>query len=782
MIDNSALEKLEFPKVLTYISNYSITEPGRNKILSIKPLPYFKDVLRQGALVEEAKGILIEKSSPPIEYLSDLDQDLAKSKVEGTILNGKKILEIYNLAVYSRLLNNYLKENSEIAPNLKEFINPLFTDKLFEHHIQKIIGENGEVKENASDVLKDIRKHIREKRSELVRSINMIMKDLSEQKMVMDDYLTLRDGRMVIPIKSEHKRHLKGFIHSESATGQTVYIEPEQTLELNNDIVSLSFAEKREIERLFKELTKMIGSSSDNLRESLKLIAEVDSIFARAKYSIEIMGSFPEINNQKNFEINEGRHPVLLKKLGKKDAIPLNLKLSDEKIVIITGPNAGGKTVVLKTIGLLSALVQSGIHIPADPDSNFHFYDSILIDIGDEQSIEDDLSTFSSHLNNIKNILEKAGKNSLVLLDEIGTGTDPVEGASLASAFLMHLREIGSTVFASTHHGSLKVVAHTESKFSNAAMEFDNEKLTPTYKFKLGVPGSSYAFEIAKRIGINNNVLQLAQKNIDADKYKLEKFLVDIEAKSTVIEKKLQELELENSRLSGLSNLYKKNLEKLEKEKKEILKKVKIESDIYLENINKKIEKVIKNLRESGASKEVIKESKKVIEQIKDENKNLFYNDVELKQEIVDFRKGDFVRVKDTTTAGKIYSLDKNKKKAIVQAGSVKMQVNLDKLLPAEELKVKRNASFKHSYEIPTLEYRLDIRGEKPEYVEYEIIRFIDDSYMSGQGRVEILHGKGTGVLKKLVGEILKKHDKVKEYHFAPIEAGGEGITIIELK
>ncbi|MFC2103164.1 endonuclease MutS2 [Bacteroidota bacterium] len=781
MIDNSTLEKLEFPKVLNFIANYAITVSGKNVILSSRPLHNLNIVLQQGEFVSEMKNILIEGTPPPLEYLEDLYESLAKSKIEGGILSKKKILEILKLAVMSRLMYNYLNDNSELAPNLKNNFSSLFVDKLFEHHIQKVVDENGEIKENASNKLKSIRKDIRDKSHDLVRSINRIMKGLSEQKMVMEDYLTLNDGRMVIPVKAEHKRHLKGFIHSESATGQTVYIEPEQTLELNNDIVSLSFEEKREIERLLKELTKMIGKIADPLRTSLDQIAEIDAIFAKAQYSVECMGAFPSMNTDKPFDIKNGKHPILLKKLGINNTIPLDLKLVEDKVVIITGPNAGGKTVVLKTIGLLTALVQSGIHIPADPDSNFPLRKNILIDIGDDQSIENDLSTFSSHLTNIKMIIDKAEKESLILLDEIGTGTDPSEGASLATAILNTLSEAGSTVFASTHHGSLKLIANDTDNFSNAAMEFDNENITPTYKFKLGIPGSSYAFEVARRIGISDELLEHAANTIESDKHKIEEFLVDIEIKSGKLEKKLKELELENTRLKGLSTLYKNNLDKLENEKKEILKKVKVDGDHYLSDINKRIEKVIKDLRESNASKEVIKESKNLVQEIKSANENLFVPEVELEQEKSNFNTGDFVQLKNTAATGKIFSIDKNKNRAVLQVGTLKMQVNLDELSFAKEKTKKKEKSFSGKYSISTREYRLDIRGEKPDAAEFEVVRFIDDSYASGQIRVEILHGKGTGALKQTVKQILKSHEKVKEYYYAPIEAGGEGITIVEL-
>ena len=331
----------------------------------------------------------------------------------------------------------------------------------------------------------------------------------------------------------------------------------------------------------------MIGKHSISLSGSLQSLTSIDSFFARAKYSVEIIGSFPSIDNSRALFISDARHPVLLKKLGRQNTVPLSFKLNNEKIVLITGPNAGGKTVVLKTIGLLSLLLQSGIHIPASPDSNFHYFDDILVDIGDEQSIEDDLSTFSSHLTNIKNILSITGKNVLVLLDEIGTGTDPSEGSALAAAILLELKSKHALVFASPHHGNLKLIANDEKDFINAAMEFDHKKLAPTYKFKLGVPGSSYAFEIARRIGIEDNLLNNALGVMDTDKHKIEQFLVDLESKSNALQLKLNEMELENSRLAGLSNLYKNNIEKLETEKKEILKKTKSDAEEFLRGSKK---------------------------------------------------------------------------------------------------------------------------------------------------------------------------------------------------
>jgi len=427
-------------------------------------------------------------------------------------------------------------------------------------------------------------------------------------------------------------------------------------------------------------------------------------------------------------------------------------------------------------------LVNSGIHIPADPDSNFHFFKKILVDIGDEQSIEDDLSTFSSHLSNINKILDAADEQSLVLLDEIGTGTDPAEGSALAAATLISLRDRNATVLASTHHGGLKLIANDLPGFENAAMEFDNENLKPTYLFKQGIPGSSYAFEVARRIGFEEKFLKLASEYLDADKHKVENFLVEIEAKSKKLEQRLKQLEIENSRLAGLSNLYRSNVEKLDREKKNILKKAKEEADEYLKGINKKIEHVIKELKESSAKPEIIKSSQNIIKELKSTNKNIFKEE-EVQQQKYEFNAGDYVQIKNTETTGRLTDVHPEKNKGIISVGSLKMLVSLDELIPAkkDKQKILDSVSSGEIYKsMPKM--RIDIRGEKPEEAEFEVIRFVDDAYTSGLERVEILHGKGTGALKKTVKDILKNHDKVKNFYFAPIELGGDGITIAELK
>lgn len=780
MIDQSVIDKLEFPKVLDLISRYAITESGKNKILNLLPVNNPDYIKNEGELVNEAKELLNTVGYPPIEYLSEIFTVISETRIDGAVISGIKLLEILKLAKTSRLLRQFIFQESKENSLLKQKASGLFADKLFENRIEKIITEQGEIKENASTELAKLRKEINNKKSELVKSINRIIKSLKEEDIVREDYLTLRDGRMVIPVKVEHKRHLRGFIHSESSTGQTVYIEPEETLDLNNEIISTSFAEKREIERILKELTKVIGQSAVQLKVSLETLAEIDSIFARAKYSLEIIGEFPGVENGKPLYFSEARHPLLLKKLGRQNTVPLSFELNDTNVVVITGPNAGGKTVVLKTIGLLNLMLQAGIHVPVNSESNFHIFDNILIDIGDQQSIEDDLSTFSSHLMNLTHIINSADSKTLILLDEIGTGTEPAEGSALAASILDELHKKGSLVFATTHHGSLKVFAFNQKRMQNAAMEFDHSNLFPTYRFHLGIPGSSYAFEIAKRSGISELILDNAKKNIDDDKYSLERFLSELEEKSNKLNKKLNELEIENTRLKGLSALYKKSYEKIENEKKEILKKVKVESDLYLDNVNKQIEKVIKEIREKEASKEVIREAKKIIQDVKEENKNAFNFLNDKTNDNRQYKVGDTVAIKNSSTVGKIVEINKEKVQATILVGSIKMKVKLSELIEAAESKSVQKEKF-NNFPITEIDYRLDIRGERPEEAEYKVIRFIDEAYQASLDRVEILHGKGTGALKKTVWDILKHHDKIKNYYFAAIEFGGDGITIVEL-
>lgn len=781
MILTETLEKLEFIKVTGYITKYCITENGKEKISLLRPYGDIKDALRDGKRVNEAKEILIKNEIPPIDYLPDLNETLSRSRIEGTVLTARNILEVLKLAESSRKIYQYLKSHGSEVELLSELRESLFVDKVFEHQISKVFTESGEIKDDASPRLKEIRNDIRDKETQLRKMVNRMLKQLSDSYLVQEEYITLRDGRIVLPVKAEHKRHVRGFVHSESATGQTVYIEPAETLELNNEILSLSFAEKREIEKILKNLTVKIGGVSSELKTSLSAISELDSIFARAKYSLEIIGSIPTFDEKRAVELIEARHPILLKKLGFAATIPLNIKMQDESVILITGPNAGGKTVTLKTMGLVVLLAQSGIPVPIHPDSNLHFFDNVLVDIGDAQSIEDDLSTFSSHLTNIKNIIDQCGGKVLVLLDEVGTGTDPTEGSAIAAGILVTLRDKGAKVLATTHHGSLKIVANQLDKFQNASMEFDTDNLKPTYRFNQGIPGSSYAFEVAGRIGFDDNFIDLSKTYLDKDKSKIEDFLANLEIKSKDLRDQLKRLEIENSRLKGLANLYQDKVDKLEKQKKEILQETREKAEIYLKDINKKIESAVKNIRESNARKDVVKKEKEIINTLKSDAEKLFKKEKVESVGKAKLKTGDYASIRDTNSAGVIDEINIEKDKAVLTIGSLKIKARYSDLVPAKKKDFEAAKYFKHDI-ISDQNYRLDIRGKRIDEAELEILKFLDAANMNGYDRVEILHGKGTGALKQLVQATLKNYKFVKNFYFANIESGGDGITIVEFK
>ncbi|MCK9280328.1 MAG: endonuclease MutS2 [Melioribacteraceae bacterium] len=779
MIELNSLEQLEYFKVIEIISKSCYTEIGKEIAFSLLPKENIPEIILSGSRISAAKEILIKNEFPPLNYIPNISDNLVKSRIQNTFLREEEILQVIALAEISRNVYSFIKSKDNEGL-FSEIINSLFIDKAFENILKNNFDDKGKIKDSASAKLKEIRRNIYEKEANLNKVINKLLKEFSDSYLVREEYVTVRDGRMVVPVKSEHKRQIKGFIHSESASGQTVYIEPASTLELNNDILSLKFEEKREIEKILKIITSKIGEYSESLLMSLKKIGQIDFIFANAKYSIEINGSFPTFEENKPLIIYDGRHPLLIKRIGYSKTVPLEFKIEKENVLVITGPNAGGKTVVLKTVGILIALIQSGIHVPIHPDSNLHLFGNILLDIGDNQSIEDDLSTFSSHLSNIKQILEKADDNSLVLLDEVGTGTDPFEGSAIATAVLVTLQKAGSTILSTTHSSNLKILANQLEGFQNASMEFDKLKLSPTFKFIQGVPGSSYAFEVAQRIGFKTEFIELAKSFLDSSKIKVEDFITQLEEKSNILKDQLAKSKIENTRLKGLANLYQSKVEKLEGQKKEILNNTKIKADLLLNDINRKIESAIKNIKESNASKEVIKKEKNEIEFLKKEALKYNQTNSVLDIEIV---INSYVRLKNTGTTGQVIDIINNKKRAVVNTGKLNITTNIEDL---EVIKRTESESpvekIRTNYSPDIGGLKLDIRGRKPEEAEFDIIKFLDDSYAAEISRVEILHGKGGGVLKATVHEILKKSFYIKKYYFAQVEFGGEGITIVEFK
>jgi len=775
-------EKLEFQKVLAQVAKYCYTQRGKDLVFALEPLATQTAILYEGTCVSEAKELINERGYPPISSLTDIIKDLHLTKVDGAVLTAKAVFNIVELAICSANLKQYLKTNREVAPVVSELGNFLFEDKLFERYISTIFDSSGEIKDSASKTLQSIRKDIREKSEELRRYVTRIVKDLTEKDITRENYLTLRDGRLVVPVKVEYKRQIKGIIHSESSTGQTVYIEPEETLNLNNDIVSLNFAEKREIERILKEVTLRIRSIYEDLILSYETVTRLDSIFARGNYSIEVIGSFPSFDQTRRIEVYGGRHPLLLIKHGMRGTVPFNLKVEPGNSVVITGPNAGGKTVLIKSIGLLALMAQSGIHIPAGPDTNFHIFDKILVDIGDSQSIDDDLSTFSSHLSNIKNIVEQAGRNTLVLIDEIGTGTDPDSGAAISRSILMKLHSAGSLVFSTTHLSALKALASEIEGFYNASMSFDTDELKPTYQFRQGIPGSSYAFEILIRLGFDKDFIDTATGFVQDISAGLEKILLEVEEREQELMTKLNHFEKENTRLTGLSNLYEKKVKELDKEKNKILREAKEKAAVFIDEANREVQKVIKEIKESQASKVATSSAGKKLDQLKSRVKNIKVDTpVETEEDKTPINIGDTVKLRDSETYGEVIGISPDGKSLVIATGPLKISFKVDECIKVSNKTVRKEQRRQSTVEVRSdVGYRLDIRGERAGDIEGRVERFLIDAYISNLNRVEILHGKGTGALKKIVHDLLKQNPKVSNFYYAPVDLGGEGVTIVE--
>jgi len=778
---SQTLEKLEFSKVLSFISQYALTSPGKHRILNTLPFSARIDAERAGGLVSEAKSLLTDQSEPPFEAAEDISESLSVSLIDGAMLSPRQILQVLGLATQSRMLKHYFKENREHAEGLYTISLGLFADTIFEKNISKILDDEGNIKDNASKQLSEIRAQIRDKNEELRKVVGKIVRSLKDQEITRDDYITLREGRVVVPVKAEYKRQLKGFIHSESATGQTVYIEPEETLYLNNEIVSLGFAEKRESDRLLKSLTSMIGEYSGSLNQSLLAVAHMDAVFAAAKYSVSVIGSFPLFTDDSSFKIYKGRHPILLKRIGRDATIPFDLELDQSGVLVVTGPNAGGKTVVLKSIGLLSLLAQSGFHVPVDPDSVFRFFHQVFVDIGDAQSIENDLSTFSSHLSNINQIMRSATSEDLVLLDEIGTGTDPIAGGAIATAVLRHFAQNRTMTIASTHHGELKILAQTTSGFYNASMEFDLKDIKPAYRFRQGVPGSSYAFEIAQRIGIPDAIIEEAKSYIQQDRRDIEKIFKELDEQTTLLRSQIRQSDLENTRLRGLTSLYDQKVKDFENQRKKALNQQKYELGKYLLEVKTEFKAALAAMREQREEKNPRKTVQNIIDGVSERINNISEQTIDLSQKKYDFSTGDFVFLRDGRAAAKIVELNHSKGTAVLLIGDIRVQAQISELTPADKSEVKAQSRNRFSETSRDAAIRIDIRGKKPEEVQHELLRFLDDAYVNGIERLEILHGKGTGVLKAMVHQLLKEQPNVKKFYYAHIELGGDGVTVVEL-
>ncbi len=776
----SSIKKLEFDKVIERVSKLAVTDLGRTRVLSIVPSTDPIAIRLELQRVSEMKELLIAEGGIPIDGTKNVIASLRKISVENQVLSIQELLDIGSTLRTSHGMHLFLTKRKTQYPSLSIYLDSLFIDKVVEFNIAQALDDQGFVKDAASKELKQIRRDLAEASDALRTRLESILKKVSAQNFIQDEILTTRDGRMVIPVKVEYKTHVAGFIHSSSASGQTVYIEPAETLDLNNALTELQLSEQREIHRILTNLTKQVRDIREPLAASHQTLVEIDVLSAKGKYSIEIVGNALGLAETPRITLVQARHPVLLQRHTREEVVPLNLRIGDKiTTILITGPNAGGKTVTLKTIGLLTACTMAGLHVPAASESEIYPFKHLFVDIGDDQSIETDLSTFSSHLINMKETIEEVDDESLVLVDEIGAGTDPAEGAALAAAVLTTLHQKKAITVATTHDGFLKAFAHEYVGMENASMEFDQESLRPTYRLRIGIPGSSFAFELAERIGIAKEVLDTARQQVGVEKTKLETLILELERQTQLLSTQLIETRIERERLAELTQDYDLKVKQLKKELAEVKRKAVSEARDLVRSAKANIERSVKEIRESNARPEVVRTARQNLQQLTEE---LYHQDSSNHTEdrpVESLSVGDQVRLHDGMQVGEIIQIQKEY--ATVSWGNANMRVRLQNL-------VKQDGALPAKYPIPRTDLpqieaknEIDLRGLFGDDAVNQVQQFLDNAFVSGLHRVDIIHGKGTGALRKRVTEFLKTCPHVKSFRLGEWNEGGTGVTVVEI-
>ena len=822
-------QKIGFDKIRELAGKYCLYQPGKDEIqkLSFSSDPEF--VKRRLQAVEEFRQIILREIEFPIENFIDISESLNKARLEGRFLEEEEFFNLKKSIDSVKLILNFLKKDEDdkypalkaLSSDVKVF--PVVIDKL-----NQVLNKIGKLKDSASKDLQNVRKELHLKESSVSRKLNKILEKARKDGLVEEDaILAVRNGRSVIPVPSSNKRNLHGFIHDESATGKTTYIEPVEIVEANNEIRELEAKEKREVIKILIELTDFIRPYIDELKLNHIFLARIDSIRARAKFALNINAVLPNIRNHAEVEWRNAIHPLLLlsfRELNReKSVIPLDIQLDKKnRILLISGPNAGGKSVCLQTVGLLQYMLQNGFLVPAHESSVFGIFDSVFLDMGDEQSIEDDLSTYSSHLINMKMFSKNADDKSLILIDEFGSGTEPTLGAAISESILDNLNNSGVYGLITTHYTNLKHFASANEGLINGAMLYDTGLMKPLFKLVIGRPGSSFAFEIARKIGLSESILKSAESKIGKEQVDFDKALKDLIRDKKYWENKRSRIRVSEKRLAELVERYDRELGDTEKLRKTIIKEAKDKANSLLNDSNRKIENTIREIREAEAEKEKTKEIRKKLGEFKLEvNKaekpdektveaeNLKKKIQELKQrdrqiqarnprkktenkiplKETPIAEGDSVLMKGQDVPGQVLKI--TGKKASVAFGHLKTQVKIDQLERISSENFDNNFPHKSrkadlgDWDVSRRRIKfspdIDVRGKRAEEALQAITDLIDEAIMVQAHDLRVLHGKGNGILRELIRQQLSATDVVEWYRDEHVERGGAGITLIKL-
>ena len=783
-------QKIGFAGIRLMLSSHCISPMGLERVEAMAFSADKNVILESLEQTEEFIGLLQTGVPFPMRDFHDLREAFHNIQIDGTCLSVEDLFALKpSLNVVEAILRYGHSESANATPRIKTLIEGIFIERSIFTEVNRLVDDKGEIPDNASTELLEIRQSIRRKQGGIEKRIRQIMGDAKTAGWVdAKAELTVRDGRLVIPVKAGDKRAIRGFIHDESATGQTVYIEPAEIFDTSNEIKELEYAERREIHRILLAFTRLLRPYLSELRKAWNLLGQLDFIRAKALLANDIGGVKPEILDTTYINWQQARHPLLERKLKAqgKQVVPLDLKLDEhERILVISGPNAVGKSVCLKTTGLLQYMLQCGLMPPMRVDSQCGLFESLFIDIGDEQSILDDLSTYSSHLINMKALLENANERTLFLIDEFGTGTEPQLGGAIAEAILLELNKKQAFGMVTTHYANLKLLADNHEGIVNGAMLFDTRFMQPMYIIMTGKPGSSFAFEIAKKIGFPKQILDDAA-NITGDQHlKFEKQLQQLEVDKKAIRKKEQELRIADELLTEVVEKYKALLAELEGKKKQYLREAAAEAQELIQRANSQIERTIKEIKEAQAEKTKTKEIRQNLEKTKEEIAQKAKESAEERKkeeaEVV-LKVGDTVCIDDMQVVGEILSISDTD--ATILFDSIRLRTSPDKLRKvsrAEARKTQRRwqkgIADDLSEKAEHFELTLDVRGKRAEEALDIVDKYLDEAKLLSIKEVSILHGKGNGILRKLIREKLSHMHEVEHFCDASLETGGTGIT-----
>ncbi len=791
-MNEKSLKSLEYTKIIEQLSAHGISPMGKDLARSLKPTTDFEEVQLRQKETEEAVQVLLKNSGIPLEGLGEVER-LIKKTVIGSYLDPGELLAVLEFLRVSKRMKVFIKREKEdadlTAPILSALIREIETIPEIEQRINRSILNENEVADDASAELRQIRRQLSQANDKVRSTLQNFITSSRNQTYLQDQIITLRQNRYVVPVKQEYRNQVKGMIHDQSTSGATLFIEPMAVVDLNNKLKQLKLAEEQEIERILREISNEIAMKGNEILKNRDLLGKVDFIFAKGKLALAMEATSPKVNDRGYVNLKKARHPLL----DPREVVPTNIWIGNEfNILVITGPNTGGKTVSLKTLGLLSLMGQSGLQVPADSGTEITIFDHIFADIGDEQSIEQSLSTFSSHMTNIVEIFNNLTENSLVLFDELGAGTDPTEGAALAMAILENLKTIGTKVVATTHYSELKQYALVHPEVENASVEFDVKTLRPTYRLSIGIPGKSNAFEISRKLGLSPEIIDLAKSLITQENLQFEDVLQNIEGNKSKIESEKIEIEGLKREMEELKQKYEEKLEKVENQKQKMISRAKKEAQGLVKKAKAETEVIINHLRSLEREpdrKKVNQEIEKA--RVKLGNKTLEYkdsaeaiNEPKNHEPPENLKPGERVKIISLNQEGHVLSPEDDKGEVQVQAGIMKVNIstsNLKRLSSREDKQsVKTSKMIKSKSQ--NIRTEIDVRGKNLEEAIFEVDKYLDDSYIAGLTQVMIIHGVGTGVLKSGLNQMLKSHRHVQSFRGGKYGEGGSGVTIVELK